>query len=319
MKWFRFYHEVIDDPKVELLPAEVKWFWVQILCLANQGNPRGVLPGVEIIAFRLRTTAPAVSEGLSRLKTAGLVDETAKGLTPHNWEDRQRAKDDSAVRVQSHRRRKKESGDGTPVTPPVTPDVTPEETPPETLQKRREKHLGNGSLTRARGEFKSSELESPLSPPPGGERGERAVPTDPDGEPFIPAGPDPNGGAAPAARALGPNSAEEVRRVLDLAEREFPLTGLGALVEQHLRDHPARRIVDAIVQAKTRKAGNPGRYIGAVLAGPDPTPAPRPAAPSRPEPAREVFRATPEELAEERRRRREYEASLTAPQGRPAP
>ena len=52
MKWFRFYADALDDPKVQRLPPPIFKTWVNLLCLAskNEGN----LPSAEECAFALR-------------------------------------------------------------------------------------------------------------------------------------------------------------------------------------------------------------------------------------------------------------------------
>jgi hypothetical protein len=35
-RWFRFYDDVIDDPKILKLPEDVRWHWVALLCVASK-------------------------------------------------------------------------------------------------------------------------------------------------------------------------------------------------------------------------------------------------------------------------------------------
>lgn len=126
MKWFRFYSDALDDPKVQRLPDYLFKRWVNLLCLANEGEPRGVLPSIEDIAFRLRISADEAAETVAELSRRGLLDDNDETLHPHNWENRQRRSDDVAARVQKHRA--KQEG---PVTAPVTDNVT--ETPQRRL------------------------------------------------------------------------------------------------------------------------------------------------------------------------------------------
>jgi hypothetical protein len=121
LPWFRFYVEVLDDPKVQLLPVHLRWTWVSMLCLASQAN--GKLPPVQHIAFRLRMSVCEVETQMDELILAGLVDIQPDGSrVMHNWQARQYSSDDCKERVRRFRERKKLGN--------VTSTVT--ETPPDT-------------------------------------------------------------------------------------------------------------------------------------------------------------------------------------------
>lgn len=114
MDWFRFYHGALDDPKVQRLPPVLFKHWVNVLCLASLGTPRGRLPGIEAVAFRLRLTPPKTEEVIGELVSAGLVDrDIAGGFSIHNWSGRQRASDDVAERQRRHRGNATSNGDVT--------------------------------------------------------------------------------------------------------------------------------------------------------------------------------------------------------------
>ena len=90
MKWFRFYSEALHDPKVRQLPPALFKDWVLILCIANDGKPRGTLPPVEDIAYHLNRSPVKVVALLTNLMGRGLLDTDAgKGVSPHNWNGRQ--------------------------------------------------------------------------------------------------------------------------------------------------------------------------------------------------------------------------------------
>ena len=104
MEWFRFYHDVIEDPKVQLLPVAMRWRWLEMLCLASRSHHRGVLPSPSEMAFLLRVTEDEVQESIEVLVAAGLFDRKGKALHPHNWEGRQFKSDDVTERSRQHRR-----------------------------------------------------------------------------------------------------------------------------------------------------------------------------------------------------------------------
>lgn len=103
VKWWRCYDELLDDPKVQHLPATLFKRYINLLCLANRGTPRGTLPDVQGIAFALRISAHAAEGTISALRQAGLLDDEEGRLVPHGWRRRQPESDDSAGRVDRYR------------------------------------------------------------------------------------------------------------------------------------------------------------------------------------------------------------------------
>lgn len=100
MKWLRLYDEVIDDPKVQLLPGDTFKFWINFLCLANRGSDRGVVAdSAANIAFLMRLPIDTVQSHIDTLKTSGLIEEINGSLTPHNWSGRQWKSDDVTARA----------------------------------------------------------------------------------------------------------------------------------------------------------------------------------------------------------------------------
>ena len=104
MKWFRFYHDARHDPKVRRLPDRLFRHWVNILCIASANKPRGMLPTVPDVADELRVSVTQAAEILQQLRDAKLLDETRRGLMPHNWPKRQPLSDNAAERMRNKRR-----------------------------------------------------------------------------------------------------------------------------------------------------------------------------------------------------------------------
>lgn len=119
MNWFRFYHEALDDPKVQRLSGDTFKAWINILCLASRNNPRGALPPVEDIGFALRVSTDAAQSIIDELVRVGLVDAGDDALEPHNWAERQRVSDTSNDRVARYRAKNRDNNDGN-----VTGNVT---------------------------------------------------------------------------------------------------------------------------------------------------------------------------------------------------
>jgi predicted transcriptional regulator len=113
------YDELLDDPKVQRLPAEDFRGWVNLLCLASRND--GKLPSLTDISFALRETLDTVSTLVERLRSAGLIERRSGGAdgaydAPYRWKERQYKSDTSTGRVKRFRERSK----------------TVAETPPET-------------------------------------------------------------------------------------------------------------------------------------------------------------------------------------------
>ncbi len=106
--WFRFYHEALDDPKVQRLPPEIFKFWVNLLCLICRND--GTLPDVETIAYALRIHPSACLEPLDYLASTNLITKVVNQhgtsyLPPPSWQERQYISDTSTERVKRFRKR----------------------------------------------------------------------------------------------------------------------------------------------------------------------------------------------------------------------
>jgi hypothetical protein len=101
MRWFRFYDDAINDPKILKLPLDSRWHWTALLCIASKNNGR--LPATDDIALMLRVTNAKAAAIIAELVAAGLIDRDSNGFAPHNWDGRQYKSDSSAERVKRHR------------------------------------------------------------------------------------------------------------------------------------------------------------------------------------------------------------------------
>lgn len=122
-RWFRFYDEALDDPKVQCLDGETFKAWVNLLALASRHD--GKLPEIKHIAFALRIDEIAAGSLIDRLVIAGLIDKVKGGpvgyaFAPHGWEKRQYKSDNSNERVKRYRQRSKAVTE----TPPETDTET---------------------------------------------------------------------------------------------------------------------------------------------------------------------------------------------------
>src|SRR5208283_152482 len=131
---FRLYHDIIDDPKILQLPAEIRWYYIGILAISSRQSGqnlgktspgvgqelakswprvgqelRGTLPKLGDIALHLRLTRPRTQRVIRTLIQAGLIDQQFNGspettrLSVHGWNERQFRSDDVNERVKKHR------------------------------------------------------------------------------------------------------------------------------------------------------------------------------------------------------------------------
>ncbi len=104
--WFRFYHEALDDPKVQRLPPELFRHWVNCLCLAARND--GDIPSIVDVSFAFRVSRQEAEKIVSDLVDVDLLDRFKGGkLRPHNWDSRQFKSDVSTDRVKRFRKRSK--------------------------------------------------------------------------------------------------------------------------------------------------------------------------------------------------------------------
>lgn len=136
-RWFRFYDEALDDPKVQLLKPELFKAWVNLLCLASKNG--GVLPPEEELCFALRLSQEKACELLNELMIRGLLDVERDVVRPHNWDRRQYKSDVSNERVKRFREKGRNG------------DVTLHETPPEAetdTESETDNNIGGGTIPR---------------------------------------------------------------------------------------------------------------------------------------------------------------------------
>jgi hypothetical protein len=127
-RWFRLYDEMLDDPKLQRLPAETFKAVVNLWCIASRNG--GKLPPCSDIAFSLRVTESNAVTLLDELVTLGFLDHDDDGLRPHNWDKRQYKSDtvDGTNAERQKRFRERHRNGVTPVTVTPTRDRTEAET-----------------------------------------------------------------------------------------------------------------------------------------------------------------------------------------------
>lgn len=101
IRWFRFYDDAINDPKILKLSDKLHRIWIGILCVASKND--GQLPPLDDLALMIRMRPEKLGEAIKSLTTAGLIDENEAILSPHNWSGRQYKSDVSTERVKRYR------------------------------------------------------------------------------------------------------------------------------------------------------------------------------------------------------------------------
>jgi|GEM_PF-6888354 len=128
MDWFRFYTNVVEDPKVQCLDGDTFKGWVNVLCLAAKNE--GIVPDESALSFHLRMDVIGIRSLVDRLRIATLIDpikggRNGKRYAVHGWSKRQYKSDTSTARVKRFRERSKTVA----VTPPDTDTDTEQNTP----------------------------------------------------------------------------------------------------------------------------------------------------------------------------------------------
>ena len=129
--WFRMHSELLNDEKVQALPAETFRVWVNLLCVTND-SVSSTFHRVSC-PFKLRISETEFETHFETLHSCGLIIEVGDEYQPKGWNKRQYKSDNSTERVRKHREKKKKCNITETVTPAVT--VTPPDTDTDTEQK----------------------------------------------------------------------------------------------------------------------------------------------------------------------------------------
>lgn len=104
-KWFRFYNDILNDPKIAKLDDHTFRGWVNILCVASKND--GKLPEISEIAFHLRCSEQDAKSLIEALQKNKLIDRIDGHFVPHKWSTYQYKSDNPTERVQRHRKRQR--------------------------------------------------------------------------------------------------------------------------------------------------------------------------------------------------------------------
>lgn len=141
MKWVRLYTEIINDRKLRRLPADQRWLWIAVLCIARRSPNPGYLllsDGVPVterdLADEAEISKKSVKLGIKSFIEQMMLHEENGIFVVSHWEERQPANDDVKQRVRRHRQKKAVIGNDNVTLQdgfkPVSGNVTV--TPPDT-------------------------------------------------------------------------------------------------------------------------------------------------------------------------------------------
>jgi len=104
-RWIRLYTELLNDPKVQRLPAEIFRVYINLLCVAGQDDNGGAIPeDIGTLAFVLRLPDSDCKAAIDTLIDHGLVDKNNEGIAIHGWEKRQYESDTDPTRYERVKR-----------------------------------------------------------------------------------------------------------------------------------------------------------------------------------------------------------------------
>lgn len=102
--WLKLYFEILDDPKMGRLSDHLWRRAIEIFLLAGEQAQDGLLPSVDDMSWRLRTSVEELTEILQVLAGLEIVHETPEGWVVTHFKSRQYS--ESLERVRRYRNAK---------------------------------------------------------------------------------------------------------------------------------------------------------------------------------------------------------------------
>ena len=127
--WIKLYHEILDDPKMGLLPDRLWRRIIELFLMAGELDQEGELPPLCEMAWRLRIPEADLAADLEQIEALCIVHRTDDTWIVTRFADRQ-ARDSDAERQRRYRERKRKTAryghadDTSSVTDDVTDSVT---------------------------------------------------------------------------------------------------------------------------------------------------------------------------------------------------
>lgn len=159
--WIKLYHEVLDDPKMGMLPDNLWRRTIELFLLAGElsidlpEDDRGNLPPTNELAWRLRRSPVELEQELEQLAKINIVTKTESGWIVTKFAERQKAVPASERMRQLRERKQKDKKPVTTDKDLVTRSVTKRNTESES-----DKEID--SIPNGIGDKSPSEPETPL-------------------------------------------------------------------------------------------------------------------------------------------------------------
>jgi DnaD/phage-associated family protein len=87
--WIKLYHEIIEDPKMALLPDRLWRRVIELFLLAGKHGQDGLLPETRQLAWELRINADDLDMDLKQIETTGIIKRSPTGWVITNFKKRQ--------------------------------------------------------------------------------------------------------------------------------------------------------------------------------------------------------------------------------------
>ncbi len=101
--WLCLWDRTLEAEKAQLLPPPLFKAWINLLCLANRQEPRGILPAIKSIAYALRVDTKKAAMMMEQMVEAQLIDRIGDVLQMHDWDEWQYQGRSSAERSKEWR------------------------------------------------------------------------------------------------------------------------------------------------------------------------------------------------------------------------
>ena len=100
--WIKLYTEIIDDPKMALLPDRLWRRVIELFLLAKKANKGGELPDTKSLAWLLRINdIEQLEQDLQEIQKTGIIERLGNGWNVTNFAKRQDAVPDAERKRQS--------------------------------------------------------------------------------------------------------------------------------------------------------------------------------------------------------------------------
>jgi len=87
--WIKLYHEILDDPKMGMMEDHTYRRTIELMLIAGEMDAEGILPPINDIAWRMRTSQDDVLDVLERLQDLRIAHQEGDMWVLTNFAERQ--------------------------------------------------------------------------------------------------------------------------------------------------------------------------------------------------------------------------------------